>query len=73
MERTVAAELALILEVQTEEFWQDVALHMLENVRRRLRKLVKPIESGERKISTPISRTKSAPARILNCRRSPRH
>lgn len=46
----VAAEMALILEVQTEEFWQDVTLPMLENLRRRLRKLVKLIEPGERKI-----------------------
>lgn len=46
----VAAEMELILEVQTDEFWQDVTLPMLENVRPRLRKLVKLIEPKERKI-----------------------
>ncbi|MGJ0393301.1 MAG: DEAD/DEAH box helicase family protein [Methylocystis sp.] len=46
----VAAEMELILEVQTDEFWQDVTLPMLENVRRRLRKLVKLIEPKERRI-----------------------
>ena len=30
----VAAEMALILEVQTDEFWQDITLPMLETVRR---------------------------------------
>jgi type I restriction enzyme R subunit len=44
----VAAELALIQEVQTDEFWQDVTLPMLETVRRRLRALVKLIEPGKR-------------------------
>ena len=40
----VAAEMALILEIQTDEFWQDITLPMLETVRRRLRTLVKLIE-----------------------------
>jgi type I restriction enzyme R subunit len=40
----VAAEMALILEIQTDEFWQDITLPMLETVRRRLRALVKLIE-----------------------------
>ena len=44
----VAAEMALILEVQTDEFWQDVTLPMLETVRRRLRALVKLIEYKKR-------------------------
>src|SRR5262245_43729567 len=44
----VAAEMALILEIQTDEFWQDVTLPMLETVRRRLRALVKPIEYKKR-------------------------
>ncbi len=44
----VAAEMALILEVQTEEFWQDVTVPMLETVRRRLRALVKLIEFKRR-------------------------
>lgn len=44
----VAAELALIQEIQTEEFWQDVTLPMLETVRRRLRALIKLIEFKKR-------------------------
>ena len=44
----VAAEMALILEVQTDEFWQDITLPMLETVRRRLRELVKLIEYKKR-------------------------
>jgi type I restriction enzyme R subunit len=44
----VAAEMALILEVQTDEFWQDITLPMLETVRRRLRALVKLIEYKKR-------------------------
>ena len=40
----VAAEMALIQEVQTDDYWQDVTLPMLETVRRRLRALVKLIE-----------------------------
>jgi type I restriction enzyme R subunit len=40
----VSAEMALILEVQTDEFWQDITLPMLETVRRRLRALIKLIE-----------------------------
>lgn len=46
----VAAEMALILEVQTDEYWQDMNLPILEIMRRRLRNLVKLIEPGERKI-----------------------
>jgi type I restriction enzyme R subunit len=44
----VAAEMALILEVQTDEFWQDITLPTLETVRRRLRALVKLIEHKKR-------------------------
>lgn len=44
----VRAELELIIEVQTEEFWQDVTAPMLENVRKRLRSLVKFIEKTKR-------------------------
>jgi type I restriction enzyme R subunit len=46
----VAAELALILEVQTDDFWQDVTAPMLETVRRRLRALIKLIEFKKRPI-----------------------
>ena len=44
----VAAEMALILEIQTDEFWQDITLPMLETVRRRLRALIKLIEYKKR-------------------------
>jgi type I restriction enzyme R subunit len=46
----VASEMNLIHEVQTDEFWQDVTLPMLETVRRRLRLLVKLIEPKARNI-----------------------
>jgi type I restriction enzyme R subunit len=44
----VAAEMAFILEIQTDEYWQDITLPMLESVRRRLRALVKLIEYKKR-------------------------
>jgi type I restriction enzyme R subunit len=44
----VRAELKLIIEVQTDEFWQDVTTTMLEDVRKRLRSLVKFIEKTNR-------------------------
>ena len=44
----VRAELELIIEVQTDEFWQDVTTSMLENVRKRLRSLVKFVEKTSR-------------------------
>ena len=43
-------QLPLILEVQTDEFWQDITPRMLEAVRVKLRDLVKLIEPGERRI-----------------------
>ena len=46
----VAAEMTLILEAQTDEYWQDINLPILETLRRRLRKLVKLIEPDARKI-----------------------
>jgi type I restriction enzyme R subunit len=46
----VAKELDLIAELQTAEWWVDVTLPMLENLRRRLRLLVPFIEKGKRKI-----------------------
>jgi type I restriction enzyme R subunit len=46
----VAKELALIAEVQTDEWWVDVTLPMLEQLRRRLRLLVPFIEKSKRKI-----------------------
>lgn len=44
----VASEMGLILEVQTDEYWQDVDAWTLEQMRRRLRALVKLIEGDER-------------------------
>jgi type I restriction enzyme R subunit len=44
----VAAELSLILELQMDEYWQDITVPMLETVRRRLRGLVKLIEYKKR-------------------------
>lgn len=46
----IGAEIALIEEVQTDAFWQDVTLPMLERLRRRLRALVKLIEREKRPI-----------------------
>ena len=46
----VAAEMALILELQTDEYWQDIDAWTLEQMRRRLRSLVKLIECDERVI-----------------------
>src|SRR3984957_6865163 len=44
----VRAELELIIEIQTDEFWQDVTTAMLEDVRKRLRSLVKFVEKTNR-------------------------
>ena len=38
----------LILEVQTDEFWQDITASILENVRKRLRSLVKFFDKTKR-------------------------
>ncbi len=50
----VNAEMALILELQTDAYWQDITLPMLENVRKRLRGLVKFLdrEGGRDKVYT---------------------
>ena len=40
----VKAQLALIHDVQTREFWEDITLAMIENLRRRLRGLIQFIE-----------------------------
>jgi type I restriction enzyme R subunit len=44
----VERELELIQEIQTDAFWQDVTVPMLETVRRRLRDLIKLIEVKRR-------------------------
>ena len=45
----IQAELPLILDLQTDDWWQNVTVPMLETVRRRLRSLVKLIEKIQRK------------------------
>ncbi len=44
----IQQQLELIQEIQSEEFWQDVTAPILENVRKRLRLLVKLIEKSGR-------------------------
>ncbi len=44
----VAAAMALILDVQTDDFWQDIDAWSLEQMRRRLRDLIKLIEGDAR-------------------------
>ncbi len=45
----VAAQMALILDLQTDEWWQDVTVWSWKDVRKRLRDLVTLIEKKERK------------------------
>ena len=45
----VQAQMALIQDVQTDEWWQDVTVPMLEVMRRRLRNLVQLIDKRQRK------------------------
>jgi type I restriction enzyme R subunit len=45
----VREQMPLIQELQTDEWWQDVTTPMLENVRKRIRELVKLIEKQKRK------------------------
>jgi type I restriction enzyme R subunit len=46
----IRAELQLILEIQSDEWWQDTTVAMFENVRKRLRSLVCLIEKKDRRI-----------------------
>jgi type I restriction enzyme R subunit len=46
----VQAQMPLILEIQTDIWWQDVTAAILETVRRRLRSLVQLIDKQQRKI-----------------------
>ncbi len=46
----VAAQLPLILDLQTDAWWENVTLPMLEQVRKRLRDLVKFIDKARRNI-----------------------
>lgn len=45
----VAKEMALILDIQSERFWTDITVELLETVRLHLRKLVELIEPKTRK------------------------
>ena len=45
----IQQQMPLIQTIQTDEWWQDVTVQMLENVRRRLRALIKLIEKQQRK------------------------
>jgi type I restriction enzyme, R subunit len=45
----VQEQMPLILDVQTDEWWQDVTVPMLESLRRRLRNLIQLIERHRRK------------------------
>lgn len=45
----VHEQMALIQDVQTDEWWQDVTIPMIESVRRRLRNLVRLIDKRARK------------------------
>ncbi len=46
----VAAEMALILSLQTDEYWENIDAWTLEEIRRRLRSLIKLIEGEDRVI-----------------------
>ena len=45
----VREQLELIIEVQTDEIWQDITTPILEDVRKRLRSLVKFVEKTARR------------------------
>ncbi|PLS19785.1 DEAD/DEAH box helicase family protein [Neptunicoccus cionae] len=47
---TVSKQMELILDMQTDEFWTDVTVEILEDIRRRLRSLADLIQPKERKI-----------------------
>lgn len=46
----IQAQLDLIQQLQTDEYWQDITVVMLEAVRRRLRSLIHLIEQAKKKI-----------------------
>jgi type I restriction enzyme, R subunit len=45
----VREQMALIQDLQTDQWWQDVTIPMLEGLRRRLRELIKLIDKQQRK------------------------
>ncbi len=46
----VNQQIALIQEIQSDEYWEDITLPMLEILRKKLRDLIKLIDKGDRKI-----------------------
>jgi type I restriction enzyme R subunit len=46
----VNEQLELILDLQQDEYWADITLPMLEDIRKRLRDLVKFMDKGQRKL-----------------------
>ena len=46
----VSAQLDLVLDLQQDEYWADITLPMLEDIRKRLRDLVKFIDKKQRKL-----------------------
>ena len=46
----VHAQMPLILQIQSEEYWQGITLPMIENLRRKLRDLIKFIDRKEQKL-----------------------
>ena len=70
----VREQMALIQDVQTDEWWQDVTVPMLEAVRRRLRDLVKLIEKRKRKpIYTDFEDEMGGETDVELARLRPRH
>ena len=63
----VRDQMPLIKDVQTDEWWQDVTVPMLEVVRRRLRDLVKLIENRSASPFTLISKTRWVPKQASLC------
>jgi type I restriction enzyme R subunit len=47
---SIRAQMSLIQEISTDEWWEDVTIGMLEHVRQKLRSLVKLIEKSKRNI-----------------------
>lgn len=54
----VQQQLPLIQEVQTEEWWQDITVPMLDLARKRMRILIKLIEKRHESRSTRTSWTR---------------
>jgi len=64
----VREQLELIIELQTDEYWQDVTAEMLEDVRKRLRSLVKFIDKTKRPtIYTDFTHTICPVLKLTSC------